>query len=450
MAGVPEGVGLQEKVAAFCVASVRDWTGAAPAMLAEAPEIAGYSFATALLLGDADWVRAEVERDPAAATRRDPVTGWTPLHAVCASRWYQLDPARADGLLAAARLLLDAGADPNAPLGPGGRAPLQCAAATASSGVGNEAVMRLLLERGAVATDDDFYLTAFSSDGYRCLRLLLSHAPAVAKDAGKALSAPVSTRDVEGVRLLLDGGVDPRRYADDDGHPMSAVYAAVHAACPAEVIDLLIGHGADPTLPGPDGQTAAWLAIVRGRTDLDGLLSARSGVTDTARFAGACMRADRDTAAGLAAADPGLVSRMEDGELAALVHAAEAGDETAVALMLDLGFPVGAQRPEDGGTALHAAAYAGSAPVVRLLIGRGANLEALDGQWESTPLDWAIVGSGYRPTSAPSPDWVATVRVLVEAGASTEDISLSPDSPKPPSPEVASLLRSYGSGGAGA
>lgn len=79
----------------------------------------------------------------------------------------------------------------------------------------------------------------------------------------------------------------------------------------------------------------------------------------------------------------------------------------------------------------------------------GCYLEALDGQWQSTPLDWAVVGSGYRPTSAPSPDWVATVRVLVQAGASTEDISLSPGSPKPPSPEVASLLRSYGSGRAG-
>jgi hypothetical protein len=67
MAGVPEGVGLQEKVAAFCVASVRDWTGAAAAMLAETPEIAGYSVATALLLGDADRVRAEVDRDPGLA-----------------------------------------------------------------------------------------------------------------------------------------------------------------------------------------------------------------------------------------------------------------------------------------------------------------------------------------------------------------------------------------------
>ena len=189
------------------MASVRDWTGAAVRMLAETPEIAGYSLATALLLGEVERVRGEVERDPGAAVRRDPVSGWTPLHAVCASRWYQLDPERADGLLATARFLLDAGADPNAPVEPGGRTPLQCAAAAASSGVGNEPVMRLLLDRGAVATEDDLYLAAFSSDGYRCLRLLLSHAPAVAKDAGKALAAPVSVGDVEGVRLLLDGGV---------------------------------------------------------------------------------------------------------------------------------------------------------------------------------------------------------------------------------------------------
>jgi ankyrin repeat protein len=416
MANIPGSVSLQEKVAAFCVASVRDWTGAAVRMLAETPEIAGYGLATALLLGDVARVRGEIEA------------------------------GRADGLLATARLLLDAGADPNAPLGPGGRAPLQCAAAAASSGVSNADVMRLLIERGAVVTEDDFYLSAFSSDGYRCLRVLLSQAPAVAKDAGKALAAPVSTRDVEGVRLLLDGGVDPRRYADDEGRPMSAVYAAVQAGCPAEVIVLLIEHGADPALPGPDGHTAAWLAAVRGRADLDRLLGTRDGVTDSARFAGACLRGDRGTAGGFVTAAPGLVGRLEDDELAVLVLAAEAGDEAAVALMLDLGFPVGVRRPEDGATALHAAAYAGSAPVVRLLLDRGADLATPDGQWQGTPLDWAAVGSGYRPETAPRPDWGATVRLLVEAGASTAGISLSSDDPKPPSPAVADLLRSYGAG----
>jgi ankyrin repeat protein len=438
---------LAEKVAEFCAASVRGWDRRAVRMLAETPEIAAHGLATALLLGNAERVRQQVERDPEVAVRRDPATGWTPLHAVCASRWHQLDQGRADGLVATARLLLDAGADPVAPMGPGGRAPLQCVAAVASSGAGNDGLMRLLLERGAVPTADDFYLAAFSSDGYRCLRLLLSHAPAVARDAGQALAAPVSTRDVDGVRLLLDGGVDPRRYGDDEGQPASAVYAAVHAGCPAEVIALLIGHGADPAQPGPDGHTAAWLATIYGRTDLAAHLGSQADLTDTTRFAGACRRGDRDAATALAAADPALASRLTEGERTALVHAAEAGDVAAVTLMLDLGFPAGARRPDDGATALHAAAYAGSAPVVELLISRDADLEARDSQWQSTPLDWAAVGSGYRPDSAPHPDWVATVRALLGAGASTAGISLDPGGPKQPSSEVADLLMSYGVGG---
>jgi hypothetical protein len=36
------------------------------------------------------------------------------------------------------------------------------------------------------------------------------------------------------------------------------------------------------------------------------------------------------------------------------------------------------------------------------------------------------------------------VRALIEGGASTEGVILSPDDPKPPSFEVAELLRGYG------
>src|SRR5260370_1191917 len=103
--------GLGEKVPVFLEASIRDYTDRAARMLAANPEIAGYSFATALVLGDADHVRAEIERDPDLATRPDARSGWTPLHAVCGSRWHRLDPARTDGLLAVAPLLLDPGAD---------------------------------------------------------------------------------------------------------------------------------------------------------------------------------------------------------------------------------------------------------------------------------------------------------------------------------------------------
>src|SRR5215471_12011345 len=163
---------LAEAVEAFLDASVRDWTGRAPRLLAATPEIADYSFATAVMLGDASRVRREIEHDPAVATRPDERTRWTPLHAACASRWYLLDPARADGLLAVARLLLDAGASLEA-RARGGRTPLGCATATASSGEGNEAVIRLLLEHGAVPDDGDLSLVCFATNAHECLRLLL-------------------------------------------------------------------------------------------------------------------------------------------------------------------------------------------------------------------------------------------------------------------------------------
>src|ERR1700683_2311906 len=97
---------------AFCEASIRDGGGRAARMLAANPEIAGHSFATAVVLGDADRVRAEIAADPGLATTADARSGWTPLHAACASRWHRLDPARAGGLLGVGRVLLHAGAHP--------------------------------------------------------------------------------------------------------------------------------------------------------------------------------------------------------------------------------------------------------------------------------------------------------------------------------------------------
>ena len=145
------------------------------------------------------------------------------------------------------------------------------------------------------------------------------------------------------------------------------------------------------------------------------------------------------------AQDPGLPDRLNEAQqAAALIRAAETGHTAALALMLDLGFPVDARDARDGGdggTALHAAAYSGSADAVRLLLGRGADLEARDATWDSPPLDWAAVGSGERSGTNRRADWIATVQALLEAGASTDGITLSPDEPKQPSPEVATLLR---------
>ncbi|MGH3284620.1 MAG: ankyrin repeat domain-containing protein [Streptosporangiaceae bacterium] len=390
---------LAEKAAAFCEASIRDWTGWAARMLADTPEIAGHSLATALVLGDAARVRAEIQRDPPAATRPDPRTGWTPLHAACASRWHRLDPPRAEGLAAVARLLLDAGADPARSIrGPRGGVwtPLRCAVA----GAANPEITALLLDRGAVPGDHDLYLACFGDDHHESLRLLLARTPDVSQTT--ALSAPVSTGDTEAVRLLLEAGADPNRpLPRDDGEPAwPALYAAVSSGCPAELVELLLEHGGDPDAAGPDGRSPYRLATSLGRADLTALLrrhGARDDATGTDRFLSACLRADRPEVQRLLAADPGLPARLTETEHGAIVTAGGRGDTAAVQLMLDLGFPGATRGGDDGGTALHAAAYSGSAGTVRLLLDHGAGLEARDTTWDSTPLVWAMVGSGERP-----------------------------------------------------
>jgi hypothetical protein len=75
------------------------------------------------------------------------------------------------------------------------------------------------------------------------------------------------------------------------------------------------------------------------------------------------------------------------------------------------------------------------------LLDRAADIEARDTAWDNPALDWAAVGSGERPRTNAAADWPETVRTLTKRVASTDEITLQPDEPKQPSPEVAELLR---------
>src|SRR5947207_386203 len=76
--------------------------------------------------------------------------------------------------------------------------------------------------------------------------------------------------------------------------------------------------------------------------------------------------------------------------------------------------------PDHGATAPPLAPAAGSLATVRLLLERGADIEARDTAWNTPALDWAIVGSGMRLGHDPDPDWAATVSALLDTGASTD------------------------------
>ena len=437
---------LAQKADAFCEASISGRPGRALRLLAETPELATFNLATAVILGDIDRVRELLGRDPSGATRVDPRTGWTALHAACASRWHQLEPARADALRAVAELLIAAGADPTATTERRvGWTPLRCVIASANSGPSNRAIVELLLAEGAVPNDHDLYLAGFAHDRRELLALLLDQVPDVRAIAEQALAAPVSNHDTAAARVLLEAGADPNRYRDDDGTPMPAVWAAIKGGCPNDFVELLLAHDADPNAPGLDGRTPYRLATTLARSDLTELLAGHgAGVqaTPVDQFLYACLRADRAEARRLIDADPGLLAQLDENDRTTLIRAAETGNNDAVALMLELGFPL-ETRGENGATALHTAAYSGGADTVRLLLDRAADIEARDTTWDSTPLDWAIVGSGEHPATNPHADWVETVRTLLERGASVEGITASPDDPKPPSAEVAALFHAY-------
>ncbi|HEX4702778.1 MAG TPA: ankyrin repeat domain-containing protein, partial [Pseudonocardiaceae bacterium] len=254
--------------------------------------------------------------------------------------------------------------------------------------------------------------------------------------------------NVEGVRLMIEAGGDPGRPrpADvaADGHladrSLSPLPLAV-ADCGVDVVEQLLAAGADPNAPGLDHRSPVRIAVRRGSLDVARLLrryGAHDDTTEVDRFLGACHRADRTAIRQLLAVSPGLPGRLADVDLAAIVDAAEHDEPAVVRLMLDLGFPMAVRR-DDGATALHAAAYAGRADVVDLLLALGADVNGPDGHWGSTPLAWATVGSGEQLGRAG--DWASTVRLLLAAGSTTDDAWIAG---KPPSERIGALLVEYG------
>jgi hypothetical protein len=139
----------------------------------------------------------------------------------------------------------------------GGYCPVAAIAAArsraADGALSNPAITGLLLEHGARPDDHVLYLAAFETS-HGCLRLL-PYAPDIA--ASTALSAPISTGDVAGARLLLDAGADPNRLLDagllSESHEQEPAVpplsAAVDLESGSEMVGLLLERAPTPTFP---------------------------------------------------------------------------------------------------------------------------------------------------------------------------------------------------------
>jgi hypothetical protein len=403
------------------------WHGSlvrAEAILAEHPQLAGSDVFTAAILGDDTRVRQFLAEDRKSATVKSGPYDVEPLVYLCLSKYLRLDKSRSDGLLRAATALLDSGADPNAGFWMKGEFET---ALYGAAGVAHHAEMtRLLLERGGVPDGEVAY---HAPEGYdsAAMKLLVQSGRLSDQSLTTMLVRKIDWHDADGVQWLLENGVKPDHVSQ---WGFRALTHALRRDNALKIIELLLDHGADPTVVA-DGKSGVALAARGGRSDVLEALE-RRGISieldgvDT--LIAACAMGDAERVRAIAQREPELVREIqaEGGKL--LAEFAGTGNPPGVRQLLDVGVDVKSLYKEGDGywgiaensMAIHVAAWRLCHSVVQLLIDRGSPVDMPDGRGR-TPLQLAVRGcvDSYW-TEYRSPE---SVKALLEAGASIEGVA---------------------------
>jgi ankyrin repeat protein len=428
----------------------------AEAILAAHPAVAMANIYTAAILGDAAGVRKFLALDAHNTTAKGRPYGWDALTHLCFSRYLRLDRARSDDFVATARALLDAGAIANTGWTETDHQPQPEweSAIYGAAGLAQHAGMtRLLLERGADPNDGETPYHVPETYDNTVMRILVESGKLNDTSMTTLLLRKTDWHDYDGIKWLLEHGADPNRRTQ---WGRTALYHAVQRDNGIGIIEVLLEHGADPTLAaerpdlqqtGGPGLSAVALAARRGRGDVLGLIERRGIAVElqsVERLIAACARNDSAKVRSIAEREPQLARELvaQGGKL--LAEFAGVGNTEGVRQLLDLGVDVNALT-EDGdpyfdvaknSTALHSAAWRAWPSTVKLLLERGATVDALDAK-ARTPLMLAVracVDSYWKQRRTPE-----SVEALLEAGASV----LSVEYPSGYA-EVDELLRAHG------
>jgi hypothetical protein len=178
--------------------------------------------------------------------------------------------------------------------------------------------------------------------------------------------------------------------------------------------------------------SAQQVARTFGHRDILTLLLERSPAD--VRLIDGCWRADEPTIQAIRREHPAVVESLSEGDRREVAHAARNNESTVVRLMLECGWPVDA-RGQHQATPLHWAAFHGNAEMVKTILGFDPPLEAIDADFNGTPLRWAIHGSQHG-WYCRTGDYDATVEALSRAGARRPDAIEG-------SPAVQEVLRRY-------
>ncbi|WP_426393073.1 ankyrin repeat domain-containing protein [Variovorax sp. R-27] len=403
-------------------------------LLDESPGLLGDDPILACAIGNEAPIRQAIERDPGWVNRAGGSLSLPPLVAVAHSGLLQL-PDYQERLRNCAKLLLDAGADPNQSAG--NRWPPASLAAPdeterlsalyGAAGQNRDAVLtRLLLDAGADPNDGESLYHSLETPA--CTKLLLE---AGARVAGtNALYRVLDLDDVQTLRLLLAHGGNANE--PPMGSPTSdwgslLLWAIRRRRSPAH-IEALLAAGADPFATTSDGTSAYTAALRFGLPEVASLLQKAGGGTpipvDEA-FTAACARGDEAAARGIQSTHPGIVGSLSDAQLRLLPELAAQGCVDAVKLMVKLGWPIATRGGDWDASALNKAVFRGDAGLVRFLLEHGASWEERHGFGDNAcgGLSWASCNEPEGES-----DWLGCAEALVEHGMPTAQ-------PDPESPD---------------
>ncbi len=395
-------------------------SGRARRLLSLHPGIASANFQTALVLGDSATAAVFLGEHPELAVLPGGPQGWEPLLYVCHTCMLGETPAGKDGLAEIARRLCALGANPNAEYHWNWHPELPRTALWASiCVVGHLPLAEVLLEAGASPTDGVSVHIAGSIGNIAALDLLLRfglNVDGIPGGVPPLVYIMFWSTNAAGPRWLIEHGADPNLAWGSDGE--SPLHVAARRWDVA-MVELLVGHGADPLQRRADGCTPHTLAELHGHHDIARWLLAQGAKDELSaieRFVACCARADRAGADAMLAANPRLAADLRPEHHLLLHGPAERGDGAVLETMLACGFDPRV-KDKDNVTALHRAAMGGHVEAVRALLKFGADVRALDNMFQATPLVWAVEGRGHP---RPGADHVGVARLLIAAGSPLE------------------------------
>ncbi len=339
-------------------------------------------------LPQADLLAACVGIDPEAIQKHLPDTEVKDEHLIelLFSPLAKVDP---NTTLACARLLLEAGANPNAALKDS--EPLSVLYAAVS--LPSLDLVKELLARGADPNDNESLYHSCENDGIEFTRVLLDNGARI--PGSNSLNRTSDWEKPDGIRLLLERGGDPNA----DG----TLAHAINRGRSVEYLKILLEFGANPDRSSIHGVSARQLAYQRGYP-LD-LFPGDFNPTETDKIV-------RKAYLGEPQSESASVASISHAASWALSHAASNNEVAIVRSLLEAGLkdsPVGYSKE----TALHQAAWAGCSDVIRVLVEFGGDLGFPDRSYHAIPIQWAMFSSQTANHNR-HPD---AVRTMIELGS---------------------------------